>query len=547
MIRFGSRGSELALAQTRLVAEALRQQTGEEFTIEVIRTRGDDQRTAPLSQIGGKGLFTAELEAALRDGRIDVAVHSLKDLPVEDPDGVVIAAIPARADPRDVLLFAADARDPEGGTIPLLGHCCVGTSSPRRRAALAALRPDLEFAEIRGNIDTRARKVASGGYHATVLAAAGLERIGLPTPGLERAMLPPELVTPAPGQGALALQCRAEDARLHALVASIHDDGTAVCVKAERRVLELLGGGCSMPLGVLVRPDGPGRFHMLVSLFGVRRPRCRVALELLGSDADALATDAAEQLGPLLAEPLRGQRIVLLRSGAADASLARALGLAGAEVESIQVNETLPIPDALSGLTGAPLAVVAFTSAEAVDRFFEGAAAFGHALGSTRFFGVGPATAQAVQRRGHPCEAPSPPAGGAALAGLVVARTTADTTVLFPCAETRQPDFEAGLRRSGREVVPVPVYRIQAIGGVAIPPADHVLVMSPSAVPALVAAGPATAVLAIGKATARAVRAAGLALHGVAHSPTPRAVIDLIQGLRDDPPSTPPPPDAGDP
>src|SRR5690606_8625358 len=136
---------------------------------------------------------------------------------------------------------------------------------------------------------------------------------------------------------------------------------------------------------------------------------------------------------------------------------------AGAEVESIQVNELLPIPDALAGVRGDQLGVIAFTSAQAVDRFFEGAAAFGHALNESRFFAVGPATAQAVQRRGHACESPDPPAGGAALAACIASRTAAGTSVLFPCAEQRQPDFEAGLRRSGHTVIPLPVYRRQAI------------------------------------------------------------------------------------
>jgi hydroxymethylbilane synthase len=204
-------------------------------------TKGDKTLDRPLPQIGGKGLFTWELEQALLEGRIHLAVHSLKDLPVEDGAGLTIGAIVGRADVRDVLV----AKDASGlGSLPLEAE--VGTSSLRRQAQLLQARPDLQVRSIRGNVETRIRKVQEGQYDATVLAAAGVTRLGL-----ERHIaqwLPLEIMLPAPGQGALAVQCRADDEATLALLATIHQPDVAVAVSAERSFLHHLGGGCATPV-----------------------------------------------------------------------------------------------------------------------------------------------------------------------------------------------------------------------------------------------------------------------------------------------------------
>lgn len=244
----GSRGSPLALAQTRqIVAELKREWPGQNFEIHVIKTEGD--RLADLAPVKGetlnKGLFTGELERALLNQKIDLAVHSLKDLPTTDADGLLLASIPKRADARDVLITRSADLQKE-----LPYGAVIATGSPRRAAQLRSIREDLVTAEIRGNIDTRLKKFrANPEWSGLLLAAAGLERLKPDITGLSLTSLPFEQMLPAPGQGALALQTRVENAEdIRQLVSAVHDPITAAAVKAERMFLEALGGGCREPI-----------------------------------------------------------------------------------------------------------------------------------------------------------------------------------------------------------------------------------------------------------------------------------------------------------
>ena len=240
----GTRGSTLALAQTRRVCELLEAaRPGVSCEVRSIVTQGDRTQASgePLPAIGGKGLFTAELELALRSGEIDLAVHSLKDLPTDAVDGVTIGAVCLREDVRDCLVSR------EGGVLrELPAGSIVGTSSLRRAAQLLALRPDLVVASIRGNVETRIRKVREGEVDATLLAAAGLDRLGL----LEEAseVLPADVLLPAPGQGALAVQARAGDGATLELLAAIDDADASAATAAERAFLRALGAGCTGPV-----------------------------------------------------------------------------------------------------------------------------------------------------------------------------------------------------------------------------------------------------------------------------------------------------------
>ena len=251
VIRVGARASNLAQLQARWVIERLKSAHPElEFEIVPIRTQGDLDRTTPLPAMGGRGVFTGEVERALLAGEVDFAVHSLKDLPVADAEGLVIAAVPNREDPRDALVTRT------GETLSGLAEgAVVGTGSPRRQAQLAAVRPDLVFEPIRGNIETRAAKVAAGAYDATVLAVAGLNRSGL---AAVVRPIPLGIMLPAPGQGALAVQCRESDIGLRRKLAAIDDPGDRAAVFEERRLLRLIRGGCHAPVGALCRrgPDG---------------------------------------------------------------------------------------------------------------------------------------------------------------------------------------------------------------------------------------------------------------------------------------------------
>ncbi len=246
-VTLGTRASALARAQTEIVAARLATaRPALECTTRVISTAGDRTQDSgePLPSIGGKGLFTAELERALRDGAIDIAVHSLKDLPTEDAPGVAIGAVTAREDVRDCLVART-----AGSLAALPAGAVVGTSSLRRSAQLAALRPDLEIRSIRGNVDTRIRKVSDGEYDAAVLAAAGIRRLALDDVVTE--WLSAETMLPAPGQGALAIQCRADDEAVLALLAALDDPAARAETTAERAFLRTLGGGCAAPVAAL--------------------------------------------------------------------------------------------------------------------------------------------------------------------------------------------------------------------------------------------------------------------------------------------------------
>jgi hydroxymethylbilane synthase len=265
-LRIATRGSALALTQTRWVAARLTERHPDLTTeLVIIRTEGDRVQDRPLAAIGGRGVFVKAIEDALLAGEADLAVHSLKDMPSELPAGLVLAAIPEREDARDVLMLPGGATC-EGLALP--SGARVGTSGPRRRALLRRLRPDIEVAEIRGNLDTRLRKLDAGEYDALILAAAGLRRLGLA--GRISWPLPLELSIPAVGQGALGVEARAEAVDLLARLAALDHAPTRACVTAERAAQLHLRGGCAAPfgahallegerltlLGILSDPDG---------------------------------------------------------------------------------------------------------------------------------------------------------------------------------------------------------------------------------------------------------------------------------------------------
>jgi hydroxymethylbilane synthase len=242
MIVIGSRGSALALWQARHVAARL-QALGEETRIDVIKTTGDKLQEISLITEGGKGLFTKEIEEALLAGSIDVAVHSMKDVPTEIPGGLTIAAIPERENPQDALVGCSLAELEPGSR--------VGTSSPRRASQLHALGRGLVIETLRGNVDTRLRKLDEGRHDAIVLAAAGLRRLGWED--RIRELIPPEIMCPAAGQGALAIETRDDGGAAFCLMRKLDDGSARAAVEAERALLTALGGGCQVPIGAHAR------------------------------------------------------------------------------------------------------------------------------------------------------------------------------------------------------------------------------------------------------------------------------------------------------
>lgn len=314
-VRLGTRRSDLATTQSGMVADLLRAR-GHQVELVLVTTEGDVNR-APLSRIGGTGVFVSALRDALLAGEIDIAVHSLKDLPVAQPEGLVIAAIPEREDPRDALV----ARD--GLTLQTLpAGARVGTGSPRREAQLRVARPDLEVVDLRGNVPRRLATVDEGVLDAVVLAGAGLRRLGLD--GRVTDWLDPQVMVPAPGQGALAVECRSDDAAMVEALAPLDHAPTRAAVVAERAVLGTLEAGCSAPVGALAMTSAaedataPGALDR-IDLMAFAGPRDGSDAIVQGDCARDLAAAGSPHDPDSAAQDL-GRRVALaLRDAGADA------------------------------------------------------------------------------------------------------------------------------------------------------------------------------------------------------------------------------------
>jgi hydroxymethylbilane synthase len=306
ILKIGTRGSALALYQANTVAGLLRDRVGVQSEIVVIKTSGDRLSEAPLSEIGGKRLFVKEIEDALLAGHVDIAVHSSKDMPALLPEGLAIGAVLPREDPRDAVVLPAghaanqhiDAIREQLGNAPR-----IGTSSVRRIAQLVQFAAAATFLPVRGNLDTRLRKLDTGDYDALVLAAAGLRR--LEQGARISALLPVDICVPAPGQGIIAIEIRADDSRAARLVKPIDDESASIALRAERTVVDRLGGGCQMPIGAfahITTGDALAITAIVVSTDGSRSVRTAIegavkAPEQLGRQAaDKLLADGAESI-----------------------------------------------------------------------------------------------------------------------------------------------------------------------------------------------------------------------------------------------------------
>jgi len=303
----GTRGSKLALRQSEQVAAELRTCfPAWEIALVRIRTRGDTFADASFLQMEGKGLFVKEIEEALLAGKIDLAVHSMKDLPTELPSGLCLGAITFRQDPRDCLL-SRDGFDleelPEGAVI--------GTSSLRRQAQLQHFRPDLRIQPLRGNLDTRIRKLTSEGLNAIILAAAGVHRLGMED--LITQYIPPEICLPAAGQGSLGVELRKEGQELREAISILHHEESAYSVMAERAFLRSLGGGCQIPIGALGQVEGDylHLWGMISDPEGKRLIREDVSGP--GVEAERLGEELAARIWPQAQEILQGERIEGIR------------------------------------------------------------------------------------------------------------------------------------------------------------------------------------------------------------------------------------------
>jgi hydroxymethylbilane synthase len=297
-LRLGTRRSLMATTQSQGVADRLTQLTGHAVELVGVTTQGDVSK-AHLAQMGGTGVFVSALRDKLLSGEVDFAVHSLKDLPTGAAEGITLAATPRRDDPRDALCGPSKLADlPRGAR--------VGTGSPRRIAQLKAMRPDLDVVPIRGNAETRLRKITDGELHAVVLAYAGLTRIGRVDDIAE--IFEPDQMLPAPGQGSLALECRSDRADLRELLAAVDDRATRAAVTAERTVLAVLEAGCSAPVGAYAEEVGE-TLHLTAAVVGYDGTR-QVRLSASGhpGDAERIGRELAAELLARGADQLMGER-----------------------------------------------------------------------------------------------------------------------------------------------------------------------------------------------------------------------------------------------
>jgi len=307
-LRLGTRGSQLALYQAHTVAQRIADAGGPPCEITIIKTSGDRLQEAPLSEIGGKRLFVKEIEDSLLAGDVDLAVHSSKDMPAVLPDGLIVAGVLPREDPRDAVVLKQISGEcvtcdtPESLLASVGEHPSIGTSSVRRVAQLTRLFPHATFQPIRGNLDTRLRKLDAGDYDFLVLAAAGLRRLGFSS--RISLALPPEACVPAPGQGIIAIEVREDDNRVRQCVAPITDADAAAALAAERALVEALGGGCQTPIGALASMADDG----LIDLVAV----------VVTLDGDRAIRASAR--GPIAAARLLGQRVAaqLIADGATE-------------------------------------------------------------------------------------------------------------------------------------------------------------------------------------------------------------------------------------
>ena len=414
-LRVGTRKSRLARWQaTRVVRLVERTRSEISCEIKTLITEGDRKPQVPLSEMAGRGVFTSQLEDALRAGEIDVAVHSLKDLPTEQDPALCLAAVPVRGDPRECLVTRSGSLDalPTGAVI--------GTSSSRREAQLRALRPDLVFRPIRGNVDTRISKVLEMTlYDATVLAAAGIRRLGLEKNVKE--WFPLERLLPAPGQAALAVQCRSDDTRTRALLSRIDDPRVRDAVTAERTFLEELGGGWALPVAAFAQwrdRSGGVELYLRGIIFSADGQK-RISVSGTGKDPEELGRWLAERAlrrGALRfipaperqAQPLAGRRIVVTRAADQAKYLTDRLRDLGAQPVLVPVIRIVPltgsdrVQEVISRLPEYDWIV--FTSANAVTNWWRLNASSPPVAGNTRVAAVGPKTANVLESKGVKAE-----------------------------------------------------------------------------------------------------------------------------------------------
>ena len=552
----GTRGSKLALHQARHVAGLLTAaHPGLDAAIEVISSEGDVDKDSPLTEIGGRGVFTSSLQRALGAGRIDAAVHSSKDVPSLSAAGLALAAFPQREDPRDVVVSRHHV-----GLADLPPNPVVGTSSRRRAAQVLALRPDAVISDLRGNIDTRLKKSATEHYDAIILAAAGLARMGW----LDRAteLLPIERFTPAPGQGALAVETRETPDAAFALVGAIDDARIRQALEIERSFLRGIGGGCTTPLGAhavveTLHGQAIARFWGMLArddYSALERVYEEWPVERAADAAFAVARRLFAEVRPnrvfgateLPAHQLEGMKVIVTGTDDLTERLAGEVGRRGGDplaIETIRIAppaDPRPLERAAERLRAGEFDWVAITSRQGVSAM---AGALIHMPSNTNVAAVGESTGAALRALGiEPAVVAETPTGEGLVASLSSCVGTGDR-VLLPVSSRARDVVERGLTALGAEVTRVDAYATDIVTAPSLdvlPLVERgeigaVMLSSPSAVRGFLAqygtmlpAVSAAAFVAIGPVTAAAMREGGLPVHAVADSPSAAGMVEAL-------------------
>lgn len=576
-LRFGTRGSALALAQTGRVIESLRQRAPDVAAEPVvIRTEGDADKITPLTILGGRGVFTSALQMALLEGRVDAAVHSAKDLPTEQPAGLELIAFPEREDPRDVIVSRHGVPLSE-----LPPNPTIGTSSRRRMAQIKRLRPDARIVDVRGNIDTRLRRALNDELDAIVLAAAGVTRMGWQDRITQ--YLPVEEFVPSPGQGALAVESRLDDEAARPLLTLLNDPAIADAVRMERAFLRAVGGGCTKPIAAHVVADGDG-WRLYGMIASDDQERIAYADEPLdAADPLAHAAAVAERLlrevtpgsdaapgnkaatagtngapSPAQALPLAGLRVLVTRPEAQADSLVTALREQGAEpvaaptIRIEDIGPSAPLERALNALLVGDYDWVVFTSVNAVERVLQRLRERGQTwpIGrAARVVAVGKITAAKLADAGVKVDLVPESADAEGVVSIMARQYITGQRIFYPKGDQARRVITTGLRRSGATVDAVDVYR--TVPETRLDPAvrdqimrgevDVVTFASPSAVRGLISLlGSITpldrmTVICVGQVTAAAARSHGLPVHGVAPDPSAAGIVEAVIAWRRSP------------
>lgn len=519
----GTRGSELALWQANYIKNKLAE-IGVPAELKIIKTQGDIVQHLRLDKLEGKGFFTKELEEELLTGGIDLAVHSHKDLPTAHPEGLTIAAVSSREDPAELLIIHKDCVDFKKRLV-LKHNATVGTSSNRRKAQLLAMRPDLEFDDLRGNVMTRIQKLRDEDYDAIVLAKAGVTRIGADLSDFHVEELPPTEIIPAPAQGVLAVQIRENDRALYKILQQIHDADVADTIAVEREVLRLFDAGCHAPLGCYCQKS-KGTYEVWTSKAddGDEFPD---RLYLSAADSDGLAAKIASKYDKSRKLP---SNVFITRDVAENSYFHRAMAKHGIQVEARSLIRIFPIINKLDPFILKYVDWIFFSSKNGIENFFKLEPRLSK---RTKFAVIGRGSEEMLRQYGH-----APEFSGERL-GINMkeiadefAAIASGKTVLIPRAKDSLETIQKSLR-ADTKVINLPVYQTSIDTNVSKSNADVLIFTSPSNVEAYFVDNlvePGQKIICIGHSTGKKIQELGLS-YTLPYSPDEIGLAEAVFGL----------------